>query len=195
MAEPDRKRTRRDSPDFDDSSSDLESEDVYIQADINPVSLQELYEDHDSYHIIHKLVHGRFRVIHKLGHGRNSTVWLCRDLRGEKPRFNALKISAACSHGEDCPATQTGDWNWMQGYAGKLRDWADTVCLPVRRFNIESPNGFHHCTVYPVLGPKLTLWYSPASDADRFLRAQGICRDLIRSVAWLHENWFRHGSE
>lgn len=195
MTEPSCKRIRRDSPDSDDYSSDSESEGAYTQDEVNPSDLQELYENHGSYRIIHKLVRGRFRVIHKLGHGRNSTIWLCRDLWREKPRYHALKISVACSLGEDCPATQAGDWDWSQDNAGRTRDWANTVCLAVFRFNIEGPNGVHHCTVYPVIGPKVKLWYSPASDGGRFVRAQRMCRDLIRGVAWLHQNWMCHKGE
>lgn len=40
----------------------------------------------------------RYRVIRKLGWGHFSTVWLCRDLEGSKPKYVALKVVKSALH-------------------------------------------------------------------------------------------------
>lgn len=57
------------------------------------------------YHPIHldgRLHDGRYRVIHKLGYGGYSTVWLCRDMSSDTPKYVAVKILVASESEREC---------------------------------------------------------------------------------------------
>ncbi|KAF4119621.1 hypothetical protein GMORB2_4530 [Geosmithia morbida] len=143
---------------FSDVYGILESESEFRKGGYMPVHLgDEIGDD------------GRYRVIHKLGFGSSGAVWLCRDLRPgpqDVPEgtthYVAVKILMACPladvekqaiyHVRDRLLRSTS------GSPPPSPGFERHLCLPLREFTCQSPNGTHICLVYPVLGP-------PASEA------------------------------
>ncbi|KND87254.1 Dual specificity tyrosine-phosphorylation-regulated kinase 1B [Tolypocladium ophioglossoides CBS 100239] len=70
------------------------------------------------------------------------------------------------------------------------------LCLPLKRFASQSPNGTHICFVYPVLGP-------PAGDAANIFHGQDntvdilqdVARQAVAALAALHSRGICHGDE
>jgi serine/threonine-protein kinase SRPK3 len=129
-----------------------------------------------------KLQDNRYEIIHKLGFGSNSIVWLARDEKAQS--CVAIKISVASAtgaHGE-CDILRMLS---SKTIASSLRK--TLLPLILDEFDIEGPNGRHHCTV--TLPARTSI--SDAKDASRcrlfqLSVARAITAQLIQGVAWLH---------
>ena len=133
----------------------------------------------------------RYIVLHKLGHGGFANVWLCRNTHKQpQATYKALKILMADSSFQEC----------SELHAIQLKSWQDNdraaeyICLPLDKFNIDGPNGTHHCFVYPVLGPRASLGlYRGSEDPDRVLRS--VCLKATEAMSFLHAHNICHGGK
>lgn len=133
---------------------------------------------------------GRYRVLHKLGSGGYANVWLCRDLAAPTPKYVALKILMAEASTEDCRELMCAE----QLESTMVADETPPICIPLRQFRTDGPNGSHLCFVYPVLGPPVSSGLLNSSkDPDRTLRA--ICHEVTTAMTLLHARGICHGGQ
>ncbi|KAJ7682415.1 kinase-like domain-containing protein [Mycena polygramma] len=123
----------------------------------------------------------RYRIAAKLGYGGYATVWLARDLIGE--RTVALKfIEAAASEGSNEAAVLE-----------RLRAPADTEPLVVQlldSFTVKSPNGVH---LVLVTEPLMMLeTYLMLGLPSRTL-TKAMMYQLIEGLAFMHARGIAHG--
>ncbi|KAI1774324.1 kinase-like domain-containing protein [Hypoxylon cercidicola] len=142
------------------------------------------------YHPVHldDILNGRFEVFHKLGNGGFGTVWLCRDIIIGK--WRAVKIMTADhSSSEEKVLSHLRDRYTPE----ELED--NHIMIPLEDFWIEGPNGRHHCLVMPVCGWTVSSWrlskrdYKPGTHES----AQDVCRQIIKSLYFLHGQGICHG--
>ncbi|TGJ79818.1 hypothetical protein E0Z10_g8936 [Xylaria hypoxylon] len=123
----------------------------------------------------------RFVVLHKLGFGGFSTVWLvrsCRDMR-----YFALKILCA-------DVTDTNELRILQHLKSVGPRHLNIVTL-YDSFKVKSPNGEHHCFLFPALGPSLRN-LDVAKDLSGPVRHR-VCQQVASGMAFLHEQGICHG--
>ncbi|PNY23764.1 Uncharacterized protein TCAP_06303 [Tolypocladium capitatum] len=147
------------------------------------------------YHPIHlqdELHDGQYRVIHKLGHGGYATVWLCRDQHVDAPSYVAVKILVASEAERDSRE--------LLVTAKLKREGMDKIpagqrlCLPLKQFASQSPNGTHICLVYPVLGPVVRDAANIFDDEEGAIeKLQEVSRQAIVALAALHDRGICHG--
>lgn len=142
----------------------------------------------DGYHPVHLSdclgPLGRYRVIHKLGYGGFSTVWLCRDTQDAK----CVAIKVMISH---VTVNMLVDLN-LEAIDRSLPG-AEHIAFPLDHFELEGPNGTHHCLVLPVLGPCVSpgLWRGMEGDAATILRNMAL--QATQALALLHKSGLCHG--
>jgi len=124
----------------------------------------------------------RYRVVGKLGYGSASTVWLCHDLRDEK-QYVALKVYINCSrmHRELPIYTYIDNIHSQHGGQMNLRRLLDS-------FEIDGPNGKHHCLVHEALGMNLEELRDlvPGREFTSDLVRESL-RDILRALHFLRE--------
>ncbi|KAL1848485.1 hypothetical protein VTK73DRAFT_10126 [Phialemonium thermophilum] len=91
----------------------------------------------------------RFRTVTKLGYGSSSTVWLAENLERKKspvlPRYVSIKITAADETDGEAQTLRV-----ISGASTSL----DASCLfnlPIDEFQLQGPEGTHHCLVFQPL--------------------------------------------
>ncbi|RDW93837.1 uncharacterized protein DSM5745_01159 [Aspergillus mulundensis] len=131
----------------------------------------------------------QYRVINKLGTGGFANTWLCRLLGKEPTVYVAIKI---------VQAHLSGEYNREMDNASRLHQLAKLdpdikkyCLLPYDYFELEGPNGFHDCIVYPVAGP--TLWDIAATVESPHAFLRGLARQAAEAMAVLHRNGLCHG--
>ncbi|CRK28820.1 hypothetical protein BN1723_015587 [Verticillium longisporum] len=123
----------------------------------------------------------RYRVMLKLGFGAFATVWLARDLVEE--RYVAVKVC----QGSDTPhvSRETEILSDLRKIVLE-KDGDQGVIQLFDVFTIKGPNGCHECLVTEVV--------SPLSDPDvRRQCSSGAIRQIVQSIAFLHEHGIAHG--
>jgi hypothetical protein len=124
----------------------------------------------------------RYRVVGKLGYGSASTVWLCHDLRDEK-QYVALKVYINCSrvHRELPIYTHINNIHSQLSGRMNLRRLLDS-------FEIDGPNGKHHCLVHEALGMNLEELRDlvPGREFTSDLVRESL-RDILRALHFLRE--------
>ncbi|KAJ5793784.1 CMGC/SRPK protein kinase [Penicillium paradoxum] len=132
------------------------------------------------------LDNGRYRLVHKLGYGAYSTVWLARDL--QNARYVAVKVNIA----------DTSDTTHESSLIHKLRSsrkpGKEIIRSILGEFWAIGPNGRHKCIVTPPAQMSLP----DSKDASAFglfepKVAQSMIAQLIRGVAFLHDENIVHG--
>lgn len=136
-------------------------------------------------HLHDELHDGQYRVIHKLGHGGYATVWLCQDQHSDTPSYVAIKIIVANETGKDSRelllAAQMNQEGIDQIPARR------NLCLPLKQFTSQSPNGTHTCLVYPVLGPMVRHARDIFEEEDNTVEMlQNVSRQVVEALAFLH---------
>lgn len=134
----------------------------------------------------------RYEVIHKLGFGSYSTVWLASDAT---TRTNvAVKI---CTADSDRPA-ESRILALLQRSGGQTdearHDMRCAISLPCDTFEVQGPNGLHHCLV---LEPaRISLAEAREASYVRVFQlstARTIAAQLVQTVAFLHGEGIVHG--
>lgn len=146
-------------------------------------------------HLHDELDKGRYRVIHRLGRGGYGVVWLCRDLKSEKPQYVAVKILWA--EETERVANEKFCVERIKRLCADEPDLDRYLCLPTRDFFAKSANGRHICLVYPVLGPKASMAreiFKPRYN-DYCKRLRDISRDCIKALDLLHRRNICHAGE
>ena len=128
-----------------------------------------------------KLQDNRYEIIHKLGFGSNSIVWLARDEKTQSCVAIKISVASATAHGE-CDILRMLSSKTTAPSSRKAM-----LPLILDEFDIEGPNGRHHCTV--TLPARMSI--NDAKDASRCRLfqpsvARVITAQLIYGVAWLH---------
>lgn len=125
----------------------------------------------------------RYRVVGKLGYGSASTVWLCHDSRGEK-HYVALKVYINCSrmHRELPVYAHINNIHSQHGGRMNLRRLLDS-------FEVNGPNGKHHCLVHEALGMNLEELRDlvPGREFTSDLVRESL-RDVLRALHFLRED-------
>ena len=88
-----------------------------------------------------KLQDNRYEIIHKLGFGSNSIVWLARDEKTQSCVAIKISVASATAHGE-CDILRVLSSKTTAPSSRKAM-----LPLFLDEFDIEGPNGRHHCTV------------------------------------------------
>jgi hypothetical protein len=105
-------------------------------------------------HLQDELHDGQYRVIHKLGHGGYATIWLCRDQHADTPSYVAVKILIASEAEKDsCGEVLLAANLTREGEAVEKVDKVPVgqhLCLPLKQFVSQSPNGTHIGLVYHI---------------------------------------------
>lgn len=134
------------------------------------------------------LHYGRYRVIHKLGIGDTANVWLCRDMESKTPEYCAVKILMARFSNEDF--RELYGIEIIRSTLGESEARKSHICLPLRQFRFEGPNGWHDCLVLPVLGPSVkSLHLRKGGDQLR----RKIAVQAMQAMAALHGKGICHG--
>lgn len=145
------------------------------------------------YHPVHigeRFENDRYEVVHKLGFGENSTVWLTVDHTDN--RLVALKILAAAAF------NKTWEMRVLEVLANGDPYHPGRRVIPklLNKFDIEGPNGRHHCLVLEVAGctvPHSKMvqypWQFPLAVA------KAIVSELIMGLDYIHECGVVHGGK
>ena len=146
------------------------------------------------FHPIHldDILQNRYRIVNKLGFGSYSTIWLVEDL--DSGRYVALKVLSAEASKESSEVTIRRHLKQRQindrGSNGQefLIEFLDD-------FEVEGPNGTHHCIVTEVLGPSISADVEEIYGEERYpiAIAKKIVAQVIRGVVYLHKCWVVHG--
>lgn len=122
-------------------SEDEEQEDVsqYRRGGYMPIHLGEI-------------LHSRYRVVRKIGWGHFSTVWLCRDLEGEK--YVALKVVKSAQHYTETAADEIRLLEVIRD-ADPYDGNHEKVVKLLNHFTVQGVNGLHTCLVFEALGCSL----------------------------------------
>lgn len=146
------------------------------------------------FHPIHldDILQNRYRIVNKLGYGSYGTIWLVEDL--DSGRYVALKVLSAEASKESSEVTIRRHLKQRQindrGSNGQefLIEFLDD-------FEVEGPNGTHHCIVTEVLGPSISADVEEIYGEERYpiAIAKKIVAQVIRGVAYLHKCWVVHG--
>ncbi|KAJ6464277.1 kinase-like domain-containing protein [Mycena vitilis] len=121
----------------------------------------------------------RYRIVTKLGHGSYATVWLARDLVGE--RIVALKIVEA-KESEGSSEAQILE---------RLRAPPSVepgVLQLFDSFTVKSPNGVHQ-----VLVTELVLSLQKYRGLTQQRMTKGLVYQLIQGIAFVHAHGIAHG--
>ncbi|KAI5860718.1 kinase domain-containing protein [Durotheca rogersii] len=149
----------------------VEDVEQYVPGGYHPVDIDDVIGTDDK----------RYIVIHKLGFGGFSTVWLVRSC--QDMRYFALKILRA-------DVTNANELRILQHLKGLGSDHPNVVSL-YDSFQIEGPNGSHHCLVFPALGPSLYN-LSVAENLSGPVRHR-VCQQIASGMAFLHQQGICHG--
>jgi serine/threonine protein kinase len=107
------------------------------------------------------VLNGTYRIVHKLGYGESSTVWLARDIFGE--RDVALKIMIPGKEGED-------EYSMQMEILSTVQDISHLVtCLTAFSLPGRSDKGNHRVLVFPVRGPNFNDTFSRAINPNELL--------------------------
>jgi len=137
---------------------------------------------------------GRYRIVHKLGWGGYSTVWLARDQNTN--RNVALKVNVS-----DAPPVRNELGILQQISQLSFEEPSTSFSAVVKYlddFQIEGPNGFHHCIVTELLGPSIITalaQYDFPSNRLPARWAKGITRQLLTTLGSLHRHGIAHGGK
>ncbi|KAF7561484.1 hypothetical protein G7046_g2662 [Stylonectria norvegica] len=159
---------------------------TYINGISDGLESLEYYEE-GGYHPVHLGEYlgsaRRYRVLHKLGHGGSGTVWLCRDEQDEA--YVATKVSTS-----DSPQVHLRDLSL--GALDMSQPGAEYIAVPLDHFSLDGPNGTHHCTVLPLLGPRVapSLWFQ-VEEPHPMLRK--MARQATEALLFLHQHSICHG--
>lgn len=150
------------------------------------------------YHLVHlhdRFDNGRYRVVDKLGFGRSATVWLCQDTLYSTPKYVAVKIIIA--HQTEISCRELRMVQHMQALGIDRQPAANYICLPLRDFRLEGPNGTHICIVYPVFGPTLEsareILRESLEPEDCAREVRRLMQQVATGLALLHANGICHG--
>ena len=125
----------------------MQEEDVpgYRADNYYPVTLGEVLND-------------RYRVVAKLGYGVGSTVWLCRDVKGNTDDFLTIKVCTAQSASElDAQADKEIAIAKHVATVEGEHPGRNYIRLVQDHFSITSSYGTtHRCLVYKPMGMNLT---------------------------------------
>lgn len=162
-----------------DGRTPIEKSKTYSKGGFHPIDIGDRYECYE--------------IIHKLGFGLWATVWLALNhdfggIRAPKHRYVAIKVHASRSV---APLKELDSLVETSAYEFTVKQ-LDT-------FTITGPNGEHHCTIMPFLGPTLYEWM--CFDLPHFrcglspTLARKIAAQLVDEVADLHAAGIVHGGK
>ncbi|PPR02635.1 hypothetical protein CVT26_012137 [Gymnopilus dilepis] len=151
-----------------------ESPSRYVPGGFHPVHLGDIFRE-------------RYHVIHRLGSGGYGTTWLVRD--EVRKRFACLKVCAAHSSSSEIAilrhlrdSMQRED---ARGSDSIMQLWDD--------FEVEGPNGHHHCIVTELLGPSLSSLSHDYTFRVPLDVGKLLARDVASGIAFLHSCGVIHG--
>ncbi|KAK0637428.1 kinase-like domain-containing protein, partial [Bombardia bombarda] len=158
-----------------------------------PIGLESVYDyEPGGHHPVHlgDVLNGRYSVVDKLGSGYYANVWLCRDIQRETAQYFAVKILMADASIDDCHELRV--YKLLKRGLAKA-EAAEHLCLPLGRFDIQGPNGYHFALVCPVLGPRVSTVprLLKLDDPARALRQ--VCFQVAKAIATLHSYGICHG--
>lgn len=182
------------SPTANDTLADGYAEplDNGLRLERSPSDLEKIYDyEAGGHHPVHldDLLHQRYKVLHKLGHGGYATVWLCRNVLGDGPRYVALKILMAEASTPDCRELRLSRLIELRLGNGLSRE---LFCLPLDQFEIDGPNGVHYVLVYPVRGPRVSS-LPKKSSKNPGIPFTEIYSQVTRAMTLLYEHGICHG--
>lgn len=153
-----------------DNTEDLER---YEPGGFHPVHLDDDYYDGN-----------RYRVVHKLGAGGFSTVWLARDLTGQ--RWVALKFIVAA---------ESDNYNARSSaiISDPILASSELLVSPEREFWVDGPNGRHLCFVLPFVGPNLATLSSGIYSRISSRSSANLSMQAAQAMALLHTRERCHG--
>ncbi|KAK8258282.1 kinase domain-containing protein [Phyllosticta capitalensis] len=160
---------------FNQRSKGVEPIDGYYAGGYHHTYLGDVYQD-------------RYKVIHKLGHGAYSTVWLARDLQGD--RNVALKIltsesSSTSSEPQILRVLSSGS----QDHPG-----SPYVCHLLDEFWLDGPSGRHLCLVLRPAGCSVS---DSKKDSGRWKFPLGVARSIsaqtFAGLDYIHSCGVVHG--
>ncbi|TFY65750.1 hypothetical protein EVG20_g5339 [Dentipellis fragilis] len=135
----------------------------------------------------HQFDRGRYTILRKLGWGSRSSVWLAKDMKGD--RFVALKILT-------CKATATllasGDKQTSDELCMLEKIGSDSKHCPVLygSFEFKGPYGKHLCLVTEVLGFSLRAICGVEENDDKRLSmrlTKRIAKQMLLGLEHLHD--------
>ncbi|KAI1264429.1 kinase-like domain-containing protein [Xylariaceae sp. FL1019] len=155
----------------------LEDVTRYNKGGFHPIALDDMLGD-------------RFKVVGKLGSGGFGTVWLCRDTKLQK--WRAVKVMAA-DHSKDSAEVKIHTYLKYSCPLAEIERYH--IAVPLEFFWIDGPNGRHLCAVMELYGESVESWRIDQNDFEpgtKSLVAE-VCGQIVRGVAFLHQNAICHG--
>ncbi|KAF2755574.1 kinase-like protein [Pseudovirgaria hyperparasitica] len=180
------------SPEATSNNINIIEEEPRLWLTLNSHGLERIYDYNDGGHCPSELgstlCQGRYRIIHKLGHGGFGIVWLCRDLHHESPHYVAIKVLVAALSREYCGELEAVQ---LLKILPEVERGKKHLCVSMDSFQQESPNGTHHCFVYPFIGPRAVDALACLGNSSAAMRKASL--DTIEAVACLHKHGICHG--
>lgn len=154
-------------------SEDEEQEDVsqYRRGGYMPIHLGEI-------------LHCRYRVVRKIGWGHFSTVWLCRDLDGDK--YVALKVVKSAQHYTETAADEIRLLEVIRD-ADPYDGNHEKVVKLLNHFTVQGVNGVHTCLVFEALGCSLYKLIVKNNYQGLAIRqVKSIIKQILQGLEFLH---------
>ncbi|PWY96163.1 serine protein kinase [Aspergillus sclerotioniger CBS 115572] len=134
------------------------------------------------------LGNGRYKILHKLGWGGYSTVWVARDQKEET--YVAVKICIS----EEANDSNLRDLDILNKVTSKQPSTPHVMRI-LDHFDLDGPNGAHHCLVLELLGPSV-----PDVIESRFrdgrlpgALAKAVTKQALLGLDFLHDQEIAHG--
>lgn len=162
---------------FNDYVENLEN---YSEGGFHPVEIDD------------EIHNGRYRIIHKLGYGSYSTVWLARDQL--ENRFVSLKFTVAYNASESSETQILRKLSAPSSKEAKNHPGRSFVLDLLDEFEVQGPNGTHHCMVTEALGPTLA---DVKDELDEYRLPISIARNVAiqcaKALKYIHSCGIAHG--